>query len=132
MELHDAGLFYAVAVARPGAALPDVERAFFDELERVKQEGVSEDEVAKAKRQLEVSMLSGLDTTNALASRVGGEWVAFGRVRSIDERLAAIEAVEPADVQRVLQTYLVDDHRTVVHVVSPPPAPSAPADRETR
>jgi predicted Zn-dependent peptidase len=124
MELQAAGLFYAVAVARPGADLSEVERAFFGELERVKQEGVSEDEVAKAKRQLEVSTLSGLDTTNALASRVGGEWVAFGRVRSIDERLAAIEAVEPADVQRVLQTYLVDEHRTVVHVV-PPRAPAA-------
>lgn len=124
MEFHDAGLFYAVAVARPGADLDAVESAFFAELESVKLEGVTEEEVAKAKRQLEVSLLSGLDTAHSLASRIGGEWVAFGRVRSLDERLAAIEAVQPADVQRVLRTWLLDDQRTVIHVDVPPPAPS--------
>jgi len=129
MELHDAGLFYAVAVARPGAELDAVEAAFFAELESVKQAGVSEEEVAKAKRQLEVSLLSGLDTAHSLASRIGGEWVAFGRVRTLEERLAAIEAVTPADVQRVLQTWLIDDQRTVVHVSPAPPEPEP--DTET-
>jgi predicted Zn-dependent peptidase len=126
MELQDAGLFYAVAVARPGADLDVVEAAFFGELQAVKRDGVSEEEVDKAKRQLEVSLLSGLDTAHSLANRIGGEWVAFGRVRSLEERLAAIEAVTPADVQRVLQTWLVDDQRTVIHVT--PAAPEAHAD----
>ncbi len=130
MELHDAGLFYAVAVARPGADLDQVEAAFFAELESVKRDGVTEEEVAKAKRQLEVSLLAGLDTAHSLASRIGGEWVAFGRVRSLDERLAAIEAVQPADVQRVLQTYLVDDQRTVIHVDAPPPPPADAAGEQ--
>lgn len=126
MELQDAGLFYAVAVARPGADLDAVEAAFFGELQAVKRDGVSEEEVDKAKRQLEVSLLSGLDTAHSLANRIGGEWVAFGRVRSLEERLTAIEAVTPADVQRVLQTWLVDDQRTVIHVT--PAAPESPAD----
>ncbi len=124
MELHDAGLFYAVAVARPGADLDAVEAAFFAELEAVKREGVTDEEVAKAKRQLEVSLLSDLGTAHSLAGRIGGEWVAFGRVRSLEERLAAIEAVQPVDVQRVLQTWLVNDQRTVIHVDVPPPAPA--------
>ena len=71
-----------------------------------------------------MSLLSDLGTAHSLAGRIGGEWVAFGRVRSLEERLAAIDAIQPVDVQRVLQTWLVDDQRTVIHVDVPPPAPA--------
>jgi len=123
-ELEDAGLFFAVAGVRPGVPIEQVEQSFFAEIDRIRREGVSEDEVAKAKRQLEVRLVSGLATAHALADRVGRETVLLGRVRSLDERLASIQAVTPDDVQRVVRTYLVDDKRNVVHVVPPPPAQS--------
>ena len=44
----------------------------------------------------------------------------FGRIRPLAERLAEIEAVTAADVQRVMAKYAVPDKRTVVHVVPPP------------
>jgi predicted Zn-dependent peptidase len=59
--------------------------------------------------------------------------VSFGRIRPLEERLAAYRAVTAADVQRVARTYLVDDQRSVLHVVAqadaprpgaPPPMPS--------
>ena len=124
-ELQEAGLFFAVAGVRPGVEVGAVESAFFAEIERIKTEGVTGEEVAKAKRQLEVSLVNGLATTHALADRVGRETVFFGRVRSLDERLAAIRAVEPADVQRVVTAYLTKETRSVVRVVPPPP-PSEP------
>ena len=75
--------------------------------------------------------MNGLATNHALASRIGREIVAFGRVRPLEERIAAIRAVRPADVQRVVRTYLQPDARSVVHVVAapppPPPVPSAAA-----
>ena len=43
-----------------------------------------------------------------------------GRVRSLDERLAAIRAVTAADVKRVMARYLVKEKRSVVQVISPP------------
>ena len=121
-ELKDAGLFYASAGVRPGADIDEVERLFIGELERIKREGVTQAEVDKAKRQLEVSLIGGLGTAHALASRVGREWVTFGRVRPLEERLAEIAAVTPEDVKRVVETYLVDDKRSVIHVVAPPAA----------
>jgi len=129
MEYTDAGLFYAVAGARPGTTLSQVEALFMAEIERVAEEGVTEAEVAKAKRQMEVSLVNGLSTNHALASRVGREIVAFGRVRPLVERIEAIRAVTPEDVQRVVLTYLQPDARSVVHVVAPPPA--AVADEES-
>ncbi len=131
-EFADAGLFYAVAGVRPGVSVAAVERAFFAEIDRIRDGGVSEREVAKAKRQLEVSLVRGLDSAHALANRIGREMLNFGRVRPLQERLAAIQAVTAADVQRVVTTYLVEDKRSVVHVVPPggDPAQSAAAGGE--
>ena len=63
-------------------------------------------ELEKAKRQLEVSLVNGLATNHALAERIARETVTFGRVRPLEERLAAISRVTAADVQRVARTYL--------------------------
>jgi zinc protease len=91
-----------------------------DEIARLKRDPVSADELRKAKTQLEVSLVNGLGTSHSLASRIGREVSTFGRVRPLSERLAAIQAVTAADVRRVARTYLLDDQRTVIHVVAPP------------
>ena len=122
-ELKDAGVFFALAGVRPGESIEEVERLFLGELERIKEEGVSEEEVAKAKRQLEVGLVNGLRTAHALAQRIGRDTVVFGRVRTLEERLSAFNEVTAADVKRVVRTYLRDDKRSVVHVVAPPADP---------
>jgi zinc protease len=118
-EFQAAGAFVAIATVRPGLQIADVERRFFAEIERVRTEPVSEAELDKAKRQIEVSLVNGLDTSHALAERIGSDFTALGRIRPLDERLARIRAVTAADVQRVAQTYLVDDQRSVVHLLKP-------------
>ena len=115
--LQEAGLFFAVAGARPGVSLDALEEAFFSQIDLIKEQGVSQEEVAKAKRQMEVGFVRGLSTTHSLASRVGQETVFFGRVRSLDERLASINAVTAEDVQRVVRQYLLPESRSVVHVI---------------
>jgi predicted Zn-dependent peptidase len=125
-ELAQAGLFYAFAGARPDVPIGEVEELFFGEIDRIAREGVSDAEVEKAKRQLEVSLVDGLATSHALASRIGREWVTFGRVRSLSELLEGIDAVAADDVQKVVARYLQTDQRSVVHVV-PPPAEGAAA-----
>jgi len=128
MEYMDAGLFYAIAGARPGVPLDEVESLFMAEIHRIASDGVSEEEVARAKRQMEVALVSGLSTNHALASRIGRETVAFGRVRPLDERLAAIRAVSTEDIQRVVRTYLQDASRSVIHVIAPPSDAEADAE----
>ena len=56
----------------------------------------------------------------SLASRIAGDFVSFGRVRPLEERLAGIRAVTAEDVQRVARAWLVPERRSVVHVVAPP------------
>ncbi len=120
MELNRAGLFYAQAAARPGVSLDEVETLFMAEIDAVAAQGVTEEEVARARQQLEVSLVDGLGTNHALAARIGREMVAYDRVRPLSERILAIRAVTAADVQRVVKTYLRAETRTVVHVIAPP------------
>jgi zinc protease len=116
-ELEHAGLFYAGAGVRPGKSPSRVEADLFAEIERVRSAPPSEAELEKAKRGFEVSLTGRLRTANALASRNAEELLAFGRIRSLDERIEKVRAVTAADVLRVAQTWLRPEGRTVVHVL---------------
>jgi predicted Zn-dependent peptidase len=117
--MSEAGVFMALASVRPDASIDKVETLFFEEIERVKSEPVSAKELSKAKRQLEVSLVNGLATNHALAGRIASDYATFGRIRPLAERLERIQAVTAEDVQRVARTYLLDEKRSVVHVVPP-------------
>ncbi len=125
-ELRDAGLFNAMAAVRPDATIERVEALFEGEIARVREAPVSEAELDKAKRRLEVSLVNELGTAHALASRIGQDFVFHGRIRPLDERLEKIRKVTIADVQRVAKTYLQPEQRSVVHVVAPPAAETTP------
>jgi zinc protease len=121
-ELADAGLFTAFAVVRPDGDVDRTEALLLEEIAKLGAEPISETELDKAKRQLEVDLVNGLTTNAALASRIASETLLFGRVRPLEERLEKIHAVTTEDVQRVARTYLVKDQRTVIRVVAPPDA----------
>jgi zinc protease len=128
-ELEHEGLFYAGVGVRPGKDPARSEALLFAEIERLRTGPPTQAELDKAKRVFEVGMLGGLQTANALAGRSAEELLSFGRIRTIQERLDAVRAVTPADVQRVARTYLEPAQRSVVHVL--PGAPEAAAAEET-
>ena len=126
-EFQAAGIFYTSALARPGVDPDRVEGLLFEEIERLHDELASPEEIEKAKRQLEVGLIGGLETVHHVASRIGRDWVTFGRIRPLAERLEEIRSVTPEDVQRVARTYLQPSRRSVVHVKAPPAPEPEPA-----
>ena len=62
---------------------------------------VPDDELDKAKRYLAGGLELRMDETRHVASWIGGQEALHDRVLTLDEALAAIEAVTAADVQRV-------------------------------
>ncbi|MEN8181033.1 MAG: pitrilysin family protein [Myxococcota bacterium] len=123
-ELRDAGVFYAFVSVRPDGSVEEAERLLMAEIARLRDEPVSTAELEKAKRGLEVGLVQDLDRAHALASRIAGDTVMLGRIRSLEERLEAIRRVEVGDVQRVARLYLQGDRSSVVRVVAPPSEPA--------
>ncbi|HZJ25681.1 MAG TPA: pitrilysin family protein [Acidimicrobiia bacterium] len=89
------------------------------ELDRiVSDRGVTDRELEAARGHLIGSMALGLETSASRMQRLGRSELTLGAVPSLDELAAAVEAVTPDDIARVVDRVLVDVPRTLT-VVGP-------------
>jgi len=120
----DSFTFYATVL--PDKTVEEVERALMAEVERLQTELVHEEELQRAKNQIESAFLFGQDSVHARASTLGRyELAASWRLR--DEFLPRIRAVTREDLQRVARQYFIRDHQTTAILIPVPPAGPAPA-----
>ncbi|MCA9833321.1 MAG: insulinase family protein [Thermomicrobiales bacterium] len=100
------------ATALPGVEPARIEAAIEAELERLKNEPVSEEEFTKARKQMRANYVYSLETVTGQAFWLGNMEIVdhAGRVDTFADEF---EAVTPEDVQRVAQTYLVPEKRTI-------------------
>jgi zinc protease len=122
----DPALFLLQAEVKPGFKLADVERAVYDEIDRLKRADVSAAELEKAKRLIEAdlvmsneeplqqAMLLGQYETIATGERVPEDSRGF---RYLDTMLDRINAVTVESVARVARKYFTEDNRTVGYLV---------------
>ncbi|MCJ7587458.1 MAG: insulinase family protein [Candidatus Aminicenantes bacterium] len=87
----------------------DLEREIWAEIDKIKKEGVTEEEIQKAKNRGEANFLRSLQSTMGLASRVGRAELNRGW-RSILTDLDALKKVGNDDVKRVAAAYFVKDN----------------------
>ncbi|MFH2000201.1 MAG: pitrilysin family protein [Planctomycetota bacterium] len=93
--------------------LPEtVEEALYEEIERLKNEPVSEYELKKVKNRAEASSIRRLRSTRRLASSLGRNELNLGW-RDIPASLERMKAVTAEDIQRVAGEYFTKDNRTV-------------------
>jgi predicted Zn-dependent peptidase len=79
--------------------IDDLAALTMDELKRAADD-MSEAEVARAKAQIKAGMLMGLESPSSRAERIARLLAIFGRVPTVEEAVAKIEAVSVADVRR--------------------------------
>jgi zinc protease len=105
-------LFYLDATALPGKSIDEVEKALYEEVEKMKKEPPDEREVQKAKNQIEAGFLMQQDSL-FFQAQVIAMFEMLGDWKLKDRYFEGIRKVTPQDVQRVAQKYLVEDKRTV-------------------
>jgi len=135
----DADLFWVYAQLRPGKNVRDLESAIVAELERAAHQTMpAEREIRKAKNILQADYVRSLKSVSGRANQLGFYETVFGDYAEMFRQVDLWEAVTPAEVQRVAQTYLVEGARTVVELVPErsdgPPARGArqrPASQQT-
>ncbi|MGH7230679.1 MAG: M16 family metallopeptidase [Nitrospiraceae bacterium] len=119
-------LFYCFAVVKPGSKIEEVEHAIYREFERIQQAPPTEQELQRAKNQIEADYIFGQDSMFRQAMLLGQvETVGVGW-HHIDKFLERIRAVSVQDVQRVAKHYLVPESRTVGILIPAPPSTDAP------
>lgn len=114
---EQAGIFYAYAAMQPGHATADGEKSLYDEIEKLKTEPVSENELLKAKNQLEAEFFRGSQSISQKADRLGYYETILGDYRRAFEEAEKFAAVTAEDVMRVAKKYLNERNRTVVTVI---------------
>ncbi len=123
-SLKDPFLFYLSATARPGVTPDKLEAALGDEVERVKTAPITAEELARAKSRVEAEFAFQSDSVTSQARQIG-YWAMVDDWRYLATYVERTRALTAEDVQRVAQTYLVPETRTVGHFV--PTADGAPA-----
>jgi predicted Zn-dependent peptidase len=84
-------------------------RVIVEQLERVMDEEVEEEELARTKQQLKSSTLLALESTSARMNRVGRSVITGAELLTPEEISARIEAVTPQDIARLAKLHLRTD-----------------------
>ncbi len=120
---HDPNLFWFSGTPLPGQTPEALEQAIMDEIERVTSEAVPQEELERAKNQIEAAFVWRQDSIYSRASSLA-RFEMTGSWRNLDGYLPLIRQVTAADLQRVARTYFQPDRRTV-GVLLPGAAPAA-------
>jgi zinc protease len=123
-----AGLFQIISTPRPGKTLDEVEREVNVEIERIKKEPPTQDEIARTINQFESSFIFGLQSVGGFGGKSDqlNEYATFiGKPDYFQADLERYRKVTPADVTRVANTYLTDK-RLVMSFVPRPKGKEAP------
>ena len=96
----DAAYLAMYAATSPGQ-IEDLIRLSIEEFGKLKDEQVPASELERAKDQLKVSVMLGLESTSSRMSNLARQEIFFGRQFTLDEILDRIESVSLDDVQRM-------------------------------
>ncbi|MGA2341795.1 MAG: pitrilysin family protein [Steroidobacteraceae bacterium] len=111
-DLHrDLSLHTVYASLAPGATHTQVEQALNKEIARIKNDGVTPEEIERVKQQFLAADAYKRDGTAGIAGELN-EWIAVGDWTLYVTFPQKVGQVTPADVQRVAKQYLNEDQST--------------------
>jgi zinc protease len=110
------GTFQIQATARPGKNIDDIEKEINIEIERIKKEPPTAEEVARARNSIESQSIFGLQTVLGKGSQIGNYAGFLKKPNYFQADLDRYSKVTPADVQRVANTYLTANHLIMTYL----------------
>ncbi|MGH9464299.1 MAG: M16 family metallopeptidase [Thermoanaerobaculia bacterium] len=111
-------LWIAYAFPTPESSNAEVQAAIRAEIERLKREPVSDDELARFKTRAKAALLRSLRDNQGLAFNLAQYQLWFGDWRELFRYLERIDAVSKDDIRRVASAALVAGNRTVGQIVT--------------
>lgn len=98
--------------------------AIWEEIERIKAEGVEPNELARAKTQMRVEHIRSLQTAASQAARMAEDYLATGDAHFSDHYVQGVQRVTAEQIQTLARQYLVRQKQLTL-VLTPQPLPAA-------
>jgi predicted Zn-dependent peptidase len=106
-------LFAFYAVPLPGHTTQEVADAIHAEIERLKKEDISDDELKMIKTRTKANLIRGLADNEGLATQLATSQTRYGDWRELFRSVDRIDQVTKADIRRVANETFNDTNRTV-------------------
>jgi predicted Zn-dependent peptidase len=124
-------LFAFYALPLPGHTPQEVGDAIHVEIERLKKEDISDEELRMIKTRAKATLIRSLGSNEGLAFALGMNQARYDDWRELFRSVDRIEKVTKADIRRVANQTFVPENRTVgiIEFTGPPPAAAAAASQ---
>ena len=115
--IEDPNVFYAVAVIAPGQTPERAEVVLIEELERLKNEPITDNELQRSKNQFARDYVIGRITASQKAAHLGHAAVIHDDITTADGEFDIFMNVSKDDVRRVARTYFTDQSRMIMTIM---------------
>ena len=116
-ELSCTFSLYALPHPASGKSLSDIENVIRDTLVEFEQRGVEDDDLLKAKADMEASFIFGLQSVSGKVSQLAANQTFSNNPNYIGQDIARYNNVSKEDVMRVFKKYIKDQHGVIMSVV---------------
>src|SRR5882724_7579694 len=125
-------LFFFFAAPSQGHTAEDIAAPIHEEIEKLKTQDVTDDELHSIKTRPKADLIRGLGNDQGLAFQLGEYQALYGDWRELFRQIDEIEKVSNADIRRVANKTFREENRTVaaMETEAQKPKPSEPAKGE--
>ncbi len=113
----DPGMFIVRVEMKPGCSTGRAESLIYSAIDSIISEGVTEEELARARNVLRADLVRGLRTVNGKAGKIGRYELLFGDYRELLRVADRYSQVTSGDIREVAGRYLHRKNRNVVTLV---------------
>jgi predicted Zn-dependent peptidase len=106
-------LFAFLAVPLPGHTPQEMADAIHGEIDKLKKEDISDDELKMIKTRSKASLIRGLADNEGLATQLATYQTRYGDWRELFKSVDRIDQVTKADIRRIANEVFTDTNRTV-------------------
>ena len=124
-------LFAFLAVPLPGHKPQEIADAIHAEIDRLKKEDISDDELKMIKTRSKANLIRGLADNQGLATQLATYQTRYGDWRELFRSVDRIDKVTKADIRRIANQVFVDTNRTVGFIENSPPAGHPPGAEQS-
>ncbi|HVX85716.1 MAG TPA: pitrilysin family protein [Phycisphaerae bacterium] len=125
--LEDGGIMGGFATVLQGKDPQDVEKVMREQMKLLRDTAVSPDELEKAKQEERLALATRFETAEKVTDELGNTQLIYGNLDRVKTARARIEAITPADIQRVAKRFLNDDQSNLLTIVPGNPTPQQSA-----